>query len=239
MRSVANPNPDLRLVTTGGVRHRADDETGFENVPPPLERASFFTILSGRPGTGKTSWLMKVLNGGRNKLYNRKFDIIHWWSPSLATMDVPLPRDRLHDELDMQQMESIMKSIPSGSKALFVIDDFVSQIKQHSRVFLRMVNNRRHLGGSMGGLSILMTTQKMNSIPLAIRHAASSLVLFAPPRKEARLVFDDIGDFDTFGEWQQLLDFVFDRPHSFLFILLTKNKAERYYKRFDRIIFET
>ena len=88
-------------------------------------------------------------------------------------------------------------------------------------------------------MSVLLTTQKYNLVPLQLRNAASTLVLFDMNRTESKIVHAEIGD-DTFDEWEKMTQHVFDAPYHFLFVRIDRPSRPvnyRYHKCFDRIVF--
>ena len=227
-------DPDLLMVTSKPVVNKADSIKGFENLPEPLEKTNFFQIVVGRPGQGKSSYVYNLIAGKRNALYNRKFHQVHWWSASLSTLDVPLPKNRLHTGLDMQELDKTLRNIPAGTHTLMVFDDLVSELKKDSRPFLRLILNRRHVS-PQGSLSVILCTQKLSMVPLQLRNAASSFVLFEPANRESRIAYEELGDQETFEEWQRMLSFVFDQKYRFLFIRVNLPSRYRYYKDFALI----
>lgn len=232
--STPTTDPDLLMVTTKAVKNKADNTRGFESISDPLEKNNFFMIVNGRPGQGKSSFVYNLIAGKRNALYNRKFHNVHWWSGSLSTLDVPLPKNRLHTGLDMQELDKTLRSIPPGQHTLMVFDDLVSELKKDAKPFLRLILNRRHVSAH-GSLSVILCTQKLSMVPLQLRNAASTFVLFEMAKRESRIVYDELGDHATFDEWLQMLIFVYDRKYRFLLIRVNQPRALRYYKDFDLI----
>ena len=57
-----------------------------ESIPKPLPQAlNFFLLVAGKAGSGKTTLLLNLLCK-RGKNYNRKFDRVYVFSPSLNTI---------------------------------------------------------------------------------------------------------------------------------------------------------
>ena len=72
-----------------------------DSIPAPLPRSlNFFWLISGKPGSGKTSKILNLLCK-RGKMYNKKFDRIFLFSPSLSTM-----KSNPFEELDEDQVYS-------------------------------------------------------------------------------------------------------------------------------------
>lgn len=234
MRAVANTNRDLDYLAHKPVKSKADSCKGLESIPEPLPKSSFFMVVNGRPGSGKTSFLYKLLAGKANKLYNRKFDVVHMWSPSMATMQFPLPRDRIHPDLDMKELQTILDTLPKGKHCLLIFDDMVANLRAGAKPFLKMILNRRHCAGPGGTLSCIVCTQKYNLVPLQLRNAVSCLVLFSMNKTESKIIWNEIAEHDL-ETWEAMTRKVFDAPYQFLFIRVDKPSGERYYKCFDRL----
>lgn len=71
-----------------------------DSIPAPLpQMLNFFLLVNGRPGSGKTSLILNLI-AKRGKLYNKKFDRVFVFSPSLVTMAnnpfEDLPDNQLH-----------------------------------------------------------------------------------------------------------------------------------------------
>ena len=146
------------------------DETDT-TVPKPLpQQLNFFMLISGKPASGKTSLILNLVCKN-NKVYNKKFDRIYVYSPSLVTLkDDPfgeLPDDQLHTELTVDLLEEALEDIQdSGEKVLFIMDDVVNDMKKIGVLTLlnKMLMNRRHLAGAGGSCSFIITTQVYNKI---------------------------------------------------------------------------
>ena len=67
MRSIRATNKDLNyLANAAGPKSKADSTKGLDGIPEPLPKSGYFMIISGRPGSGKTSFLAKLLYGREN-----------------------------------------------------------------------------------------------------------------------------------------------------------------------------
>ena len=69
-----------------------------DTIPEPLPRSlNFFWLISGRPQSGKTCLILNLICK-RGKMFNKKFDRIYLFSPSLSTM-----KDNPFEELDEEK----------------------------------------------------------------------------------------------------------------------------------------
>jgi hypothetical protein len=68
------------------------------SIPDPLPKnLNHFMLIVGKPGSSKTTLIMNLICK-RGKMYNKKFDRIYLFSPSLGTID-----DCPFEELPQQQ----------------------------------------------------------------------------------------------------------------------------------------
>ena len=78
------------------------------------------------------------------------------------------------------------------------------------KLLSKVLMNRRHQCGANGSLSVWITTQVYNKVPLPVRKCASHLILYeAKNRKELDSMFDEIVVGLTKQEWYQFGDFRF------------------------------
>lgn len=219
------------------IKMPVDDTSGMNQVPHPLPKTAHLMLLCGPPGSGKTS-LMTALLCRKGKFYNRLYDQVHWVSHSTSTLDLKcmgLPKHRLHSKFDPVKIKQILDSIKKDERALIILDDVVTSLKSNMPDVLRLIYNRRHVGK---GVSIWITTQKMNVIPLQIRTAATCLCQWATSNnKELKAIFEE---FITLSEkqYKAMLKTIFEQKHAFLFMRLDKaTNDERYFDSFKPIRF--
>jgi uncharacterized protein YigE (DUF2233 family) len=104
--------------------------------------------------------------------------------------------------------------------ALFVFDDMVALIQRGMTPFRNMVWNRRHASASgKGSLSVIITTQKFNALPLELRQAATQYIVFPTNNEEElRSIYDEIGSGLPWQTFRQLCSYVWEQPHAFLYV---------------------
>ena len=136
-----------------------------KSIPDPLPKnLNHFLLIVGKPGSSKTTLLMNLICK-RGKMYNKKFDRIYLFSPSLCTIDdcpfEDLPEDQKYEELSEDILEGVLDEIrDSGEKVLFIMDDVVNDMKKEARLeklLCKVLMNRRHQCGSGGSLSVWIT----------------------------------------------------------------------------------
>jgi hypothetical protein len=106
------------------------------------------------------------------------------------------------------------------------------------------VLNRRHITHNeeeegQGGLSLIIMSQKFSLLNLEYRNAVSHFILFkvssAPELKRIREeIMYDLDD----DEFNQLTKFAWKDKYSFIFVDLNKPKKDKYYVKFDKVIFD-
>lgn len=213
------------------------------SIPEPLPRKSFYWIISGKPGSGKTSLILNCLCK-RGKMLNRKFDRIYLWSPSLSTMKSnpfeELGKDQVFSELTEDNLLGVLDAIDScGEKILFLIDDCVNDLRKSTelqRIMSKIIMNRRHLCGADGSVSIIMTSQIYNKIPAPIRKCADFVSIYSTKNKrELMNLYDEMIPIPK-DEFFNILNFTFKKKHDFLFIDTNKDSNNMFHRNFNKLI---
>tara|TARA_R110000803_G_scaffold11657_2_gene34682 strand:+ start:1495 stop:2256 length:762 start_codon:yes stop_codon:yes gene_type:complete len=217
-----------------------------ESIPLPLPRMlNFFMLVCGRPGSGKTTLILNLI-AKRGKLYNKKFDKVFVFSPSLMTMKEnpfgDLPEDQVDTELSEEILEGALNDIKdSGEKVLFILDDVVNDIKKIGvqTLLSKMLMNRRHLCGEGGSASFIITTQVYNKIPAPIRKTASHIIVFhTKNKKELDTIFDELIIIPQ-KDFYEILKYCFDKRNHFLYIDINKSYEKMFHKCFNQLEFSS
>tara|TARA_R110000737_G_scaffold129543_2_gene161819 strand:- start:9403 stop:10149 length:747 start_codon:yes stop_codon:yes gene_type:complete len=217
-----------------------------ESIPLPLpQMLNFFMLVCGRPGSGKTTLILNLI-AKRGKLYNKKFDKVFVFSPSLMTMKEnpfgDLPEEQVGTELSEELLEGALSEIKdSGEKVLFILDDVVNDIKKLGvqTLLSKMLMNRRHLCGEGGSASFIITTQVYNKIPAAIRKTASHIIIFhTKNKKELDTIFDELVIIPQ-KDFYEILKYCFDKKNHFLYIDINKSYEKMFHKCFNQLEFNS
>jgi len=233
-------------------KQETDDDSSLPFIPPhPLPKRGFM-ILSGAPASGKTSLLTSLLcskptrKAPKNtKFYCKYFDLIHVISHSLATLPLSrfsLPEKQLHDKYSDDLLEQIIDDVHEGDNLnfLLLIDDCVRSLSR-SRILCKIAQNRRHITQNStkddsANMSVFLTTQKYNAIPLVMRVCASHVLLYKTNNNaELRTIKDELMSDLNPEQQDEILELAWDEPFSFLFIDSFAPAGQRYYKKFDLI----
>ena len=220
-----------------------------ESIPLPLpQNYNHFSILSAPPRSGKSTWIMNCLCKS-GKVYNKKFDLVYIVSPSLKTAkDDPfecLPPDQTESELTVDFIDRFVNDVSeSGKRVLLLLDDVVNDIRKNKGVdkaLAKLVYNRRHItadgGDEANGVSVWLTTQAYNRIPLMIRKVATGLIAFKLKNvKEIQSIFDEYVVGLTKEQFITILKFVYKTPFDFLYINMDESWDDMYYRNFNKLI---
>ena len=213
-------------IVVGKFKFTCDDID--PSIPKPLpQQGGFALMIVGKPRSGKTNLLLNLTTKA-HKNFNRKFDRVYLWSPSVHTMeDDPfelLPEDQKYDSLTLQNLTEVLAEIKdSGDKVLFILDDVIADMRGKGKAQLenllhKVFFNRRHLAGRGGSVSIIATSQTYNKIDPKIRRTASHLIFFENKnKKEIDTIFDEVVLIPK-KEFMDVMRYVYDKPFQFIFM---------------------
>tara|TARA_R110002012_G_C11481252_1_gene595073 strand:- start:61 stop:825 length:765 start_codon:yes stop_codon:yes gene_type:complete len=219
-----------------------------ESVPYPLpQKKNFFMALVGKPGSGKTSLLMNLITK-KNKCFNRKFDKVFLFSPSLATDKKnkfsQLPADQIFEELSIENLDNVLQRVKgSGDDVLLILDDVINDITKSTelqRNLCRVIMNRRHLttDGEHGTMGLILTTQVAIKIPAPIRKCITHLVLFnTSNKKELQTIFDEFISIPK-KKFIEILKYCFKSKHDFIYLNLEEEIKNQYHNKFNKLTFD-
>ena len=217
------------------------------NPPKPLESHNFFIYIVGRPSSGKTHLLYSLLHQKTPKFYRGLFDKIYMFSPSMETLNNwSIHEDRIFNKLYYEELDNILKNeyeSAENNNILLIFDDCIKDLqggktKDINKLLSKMILNRRHITynssntDKRGSLSVIITSQKYNMLPLEYRTMATTNILFKTDNlKEQQAIYDELFE-NKFNksQYNQIQKFVYDKPHNFM--LINDNGI---YKNFDEI----
>ena len=244
-------NDDLSNISI--CRQSIDDTSDLPYIPPsPLPAKSFAMLVVAPAGGGKTSfWTSLLLSHPTrkkrdiNRIYYRYFDKIILFSPSKDTLPMDklkLDESRCFLKYNDEDLTKFIEEEKDGENLnnLILIDDSVRDLTK-SKILCKTILNRRHCTQNndeegKAGLSIMITSQKYNMIPLALRLNMSQVIVFRTEnQKELKSIKEELMGDLTKEQQDELLKLAWKDKHDFLYIDAFKPKHERYYRNFDRI----
>ena len=220
-----------------------------ESIPKPLfQNYNSFIILSAPPRSGKSTWITNCLCK-KGKVYNKKFDKIYIVSPSLKTAKSDpfacIPADQIENELTLEFLYRFEEEIEeSGDRVLLILDDVVNDIRKNKGVdkqLAKILYNRRHItadgGDTANGVSVWLTTQSYNRIPLMIRKVANGVVAFKLKNvKEINSIFEEFVVGLSKEQFFQMLKFVFRSNYDFLFMNMDNAYEKMFHRNFNQLL---
>ena len=214
-------------------------------IPKPLpNQGGFAMLIIGKPRSGKTNLLLNLTTKS-HKNFNRKFDRVFLFSPSLHTMENDpfelLPDDQKYERATEENLKSVLDTIKdTGDKVLIILDDCISDIRGKGKsdienLLHRIFFNRRHLAGKGGSLSIIATSQTYNKIDPKLRKTCSHLVFFENKnKKELDSIFDEVILIPK-QEFFDVLRYIYDRKFRFMYIDTTLPDYKMIHKDFNQL----
>jgi hypothetical protein len=228
------------------------DKENFPYTPfDPLPKR-FSLYICGSPASGKTSlWTSMLLSHPTKKApkkpryYYRFFDNIDLISGSLQTLPIKkfgLPESQLHNKYSDTLLNEIIDDIKADENynSLIVLDDVIRDLTR-SKILTSVILNRRHITQNpseddMASLSMMITSQKFNLLPLSLRCNMSHIILFKTTNNaELRAIKDELMADLNPQQQDEILNLAWSEPYSFLFIDVFAPRNKRYYKKFDLI----
>jgi len=152
--------------------------------------------------------------------------------------DEPL-EDILTQIIDVEKEENEQDE-DDPHRVLIILDDAINYINTNKRamnVFKKLVMNGRHILGKHSSVATWIVSQKVKSVPLQIRSQSNQVFFFDSTRAEKQVIVDEFTPLDK-KEGEELMEFVYDKPHNFLFINLFIPKNKRLFKGFNQLILE-
>jgi len=245
MTSISEKEYDKK-INISGTKFSCDDVD--DSIPAPLPRkGGFAIIIVGRPGFGKTSLINSlVCKSGRN--FNRKFDRLFIWSPSMITMEGDpyemIPDEQKFEEATLENIQGVLDEIKdTGEKVLFIFDDVIADIRGKGKgaienLLQKIFFNRRHLAGAGGSVSIIATSQTYNKIDPKLRKTASHLIQYKPQKKEIENIYDDMITLPK-KEFMDALRYIYKKKHDFMFLDLQQEESKQIHKNFNQLIIKS
>ena len=227
----------------GKFKFTCDDADSSIPKPHP-QQGGFAMLVVGKPRSGKTNLLLNLTTKA-HKNFNRKFDRVYLWSPSVHTMENDpfelLPDDQKFESLTLQNLQSVLGEVKdSSSKTLFVFDDVIADMRGKGKAQLenllhKVFFNRRHLAGKGGSVSIIATSQTYNKIDPKIRRTASHLIFFENKnKKEIDTIFDEVILIPK-KEYFDVMRYVYDKPYQFMYVDTTLPDDRMMFKNFNQL----
>lgn len=201
-----------------------------------------FNLITGKPGSGKTSLALSLLTArGKNRVWRKAFNHVIICFPSQSRQslkDDPFknhPANKCFEDLDLDAIQKIYKMLEENvakdpkENTLLLLDDVATSLKRREIQFLfkKIVMNRRHLR-----VQIVCLLQSYISLPLELRKLATVMMMYKPSKVEAINFYNEL--FESKKDViDDIIKFVYRKHGDWM--LLDIN-SQRMYKDFDEII---
>ena len=159
---------------------------------------SFFALLLGKPGSGKSTLWVTFLTDRR--FYNEVFDRIYVFIPDSSLANIGeeseihlLPSNRFYNELNIDTLseveEKLEENAQKGWQSLVIFDDVQKDLKGACQEkLIHMVANRRHTYKC----SFIIAAQTYRKVPRQVRELCSDLFTFDPSRGAQKAIEDEL-----------------------------------------------
>ena len=246
MTSIAEEEYDKK-INISKYDFSCDDED--MSIPDPLPKKSFSMLIVGKPGTGKTNLLLNLITK-QGKAFNKKFDKVFIFSPSLGTIkgDDPfelIPDNQKYSEATFDNIDNFLEQIAdTGEKVLLILDDVVADIRGKGKGEIenkleKIFFNRRHLCGAGGSCSVIATSQTYNKISPKLRKSASQFILFENRQKaEQKSIFQEIILIPE-KEYFDVMKYIYNKKHNFMYIDTTRSQDDMIHKNFNKLVIDS
>lgn len=188
---------------------------------------SFCFGLVGLAGSGKTSFLVSLLNQ-KGKFFNKVFHKIYVFMPKSSQASMKnnifnhLPEDQIYEGVNFENLsevyEKLLENSENKKKSLLIFDDVQSYLKTKEVEvnLLHIIANRRHLR-----TSVVIILQQYVKCPLDIRKSFTQLCVFRVNKNEWQYIYDEnveISKQDWADVMKEYNSISKTEPNSFVFI---------------------
>ena len=203
-----------------------------------LMNKSNFTLFLGKPGSGKSSLLISMLN--TSCLFKKCYHTIILFCPSGSRNSIKndfwdyLPQEQIYDEVipeNLQEAYDIAQNnSEDGYTTLFIFDDVQKYFKEseNEKLLLHFYNNRRHTR-----LSMWFACQNFMQISRKIRMGLTDAFIFKVSKIESENIFTELIE-DNKDKYTDILKLCYQEKHSFMYINIP---SQRIFSNWDEIIF--
>lgn len=206
-----------------------------------IPKHPFRGILSGASGSGKSNLLINLLT--KKEFYKNFFHVIFLISPTAGKLDdsyQALEKDkgksRIHiiNNLDPDKIQNIMNmnkeiieedGVHKAPRLLLVYDDVISDVKfMNTKAFRHSFIASRHYNAS-----VIICTQRYNSVPRVCRLQANSIMFFRGTNSEELVLAEEYTPPSySKKEFLEIIAYATREPYSFIFINEQAPREDRY-----------
>jgi len=226
------------------VKLKCDMPLTTREIKEPFLNKSFFYLICGQPGSGKSTFMFSLLTTkGKDKVYHRVFKDIIYVCPKNSRASVKdnplddLEPDSQFDSLSNDVQDKIYDNKEKYDETpekhynqLLIIDDCSAYLKDNDNIQMlnELSTNRRHLN-----LSIICLVQYLRLVPFSVRCQVSCLIVFKPANNEdLEIIRKEYINMNK-KDFLLLSNYVYKEKHDNLFVNRENNNL---YKNLQKII---
>jgi len=206
----------------------------YELMNLAFNKLSTSSLIIGKPGSGKTTFLQSLFSSSSSGLRN-KYSKIYLFCPPRSResmLDGPLdaiPEERIYDELNYDNLFEVIKLCKADNdnkyktkyKFCLIFDDMGAYLKNKStlKLFNELMMNRRHMR-----ISVIFLVQTFYSVSREMRRLFVNFFIFKVNKKTLIEIFDEILEENDKDLIDDISKIAFNKPHNFLYINSDKNR---------------
>ena len=185
-------------------------------------------VIVGKSSCGKTNLLLNLVKWYRHIFKNRVIVFTKSVNGSLLSLQQTIGAKIFHSLAEhIENVIDFQKNRKSSGEPLdnilIIFDDFIvdSTFNKKRSIFDTLFAMARHYN-----ISVVITSQNYTLIPASIRSMAWNIILFKLSNRENKKFLEEFGgclDEDS-DDAQKILRDATDRPYSFLYLNVVKNK---------------
>jgi hypothetical protein len=230
-------NHKLKILPVKG----SNSKKQFPQIPDPLLQPPFTVAMIAPTKSGKSTTIVNMLKNVCMGYCDDVFETIYYISPTvgfdktLSSIASDEEIIKISDEDDLNHLDDILGELIKSQKQkdsddrghiLIILDDCLDYLKK-SKKLNSLPSYSRHYN-----ISLIITTQVYNALPVKLRKNVSGLTIARIyNKKDYENIEDEIGA--NFHDFKKNYEIATEEPYSFLFV---DNREMKLYHNFGKLL---